>query len=224
MKILNIFCDASIKPDKLDPNNTLGCAGCICVDGDNIIDSENAIINSTTNNESEISAVLLAVKHAYKYRNDYDVINIFSDSKICVYGLREWIFKWKLVNNTFYGSSNTPIMNQKLFLSVVLYIIDNKIDYINLYHQKGHVTNTEDSILNALRVFKESNGFDISVDDVKYISNYNNIIDENTKAELLNAVNDKNKKLLFPVAFNVNKDLIHRQYRSYMKHPEAINI
>lgn len=224
MKILNIFCDASIKPDKFDPNNTLGCAGCICVDKNNIIDKKTTMLYSTTNNEAEISAVLNGVHCAYKYKDIYDIINIFSDSKICVFGLREWIFKWKLVDNVFYGSSNTPIINQHLFISVVRFIVDNNMNYINLYHQKGHVTNAQESILNASRVFTETNGCILDIDNIKYISLYNNIIDKETKDELLSVENIKNRKLIFPVRFNIDIEKIKTIYKDIIKADDDIHI
>ena len=89
---LNIFCDASIKSIK---NMNYGCYGAVAIYEDNIIDSSYQICSRTTNNDSEIRAIRSAVLLALKYRNNYQIINIFSDSQISLFGIRDRCFRWK---------------------------------------------------------------------------------------------------------------------------------
>ena len=117
---LNIFTDASIKQVGQE---TVGCAGAFCVAGKDrtIINQTNRILRYATNNSSEITAVKLGIDLAIDYRNDFDTINLFSDSKICIYGLREWIFNWidNMSNGVLYNSSNTEVANQEMFKKII---------------------------------------------------------------------------------------------------------
>lgn len=180
---LNIFTDASIK--KIS-NETIGCPGAIAIaTADNgqeyMIDKLLRIERNATNNSSEIRAVALGVYLASKYNNRYKTINLFSDSKICIYGLREWIFNWvNCINQEkMYNSSGNLVANQEIFVSIIQTIINDNI-VINLYHQKGHVSNTQVSISNAVRVFKESNKIEVSMELMKILSEFNNYIDIET--------------------------------------------
>ena len=96
-RTLNIFTDASIV--KIE-NETIGCAGNNIVANNTIIDQPRLIYRNSTNNNSEIAAIHMAVVNALNYRHQFETINIFSDSKICIYGLREWIFNWIADENT----------------------------------------------------------------------------------------------------------------------------
>lgn len=184
MSTINIFCDASI--EQLGGLNYNGSAGCIATTTDGtILSSSLLFIPGATNNLSEITAILLGVSEAIKFSQEFDNINLFSDSKICIYGLREWVFTWKLFNGLLYGSSKKPIANQESFVRII-HLITASFLRINLYHQKGHVTSTEESLLNAKVVFETSNNVNISIDDINYLSYYNNMIDNMTRQALQN--------------------------------------
>lgn len=183
-RTLNIFCDASITTAK--DGTVIGCPGSIAIDKNKgMIDYSFNIIERSTNNNSEITAVLLAVYQAYKFRDLYDEINIFSDSKICIFGLREWIFNWvhNMVNGVMYSSSGTPVANQEIIITIYNFIVSNNLK-VNFYHQKGHVTGTDKSIMEARRVFAQSNRLSMSMEFIETISFHNNWIDAQTKAEL----------------------------------------
>ena len=206
--IYNIFTDASII--KTIYGETIGCAGAVGVPS---LNSENTIVSTqilrnSTNNNSEITAILLGIHMALNVPKNYK-INLFSDSKICVYGLREWIFNWannRLPDGTMVSSSGTPVANQNIFLDIINLIIVNKLP-INIYHQKGHVTNTEDSLSNATKVFFESNGILLDKNDVINISDMNNYIDNYTRAKLNTYMDNKNNvgKNVLPSTLNHTK-------------------
>ena len=193
---LNIFTDASIKTIK-NIDETLGCPGAICV-GTNlngstyIIDEAYFIERHATNNSSEIKAVSLGISKALQYRNNFKYINLFSDSMICIHGLREWLYNWLrcIYNGTMYSSSGKPVANQQTFASILNTIVMNNL-YINLYHQKGHVSViNNDSLINAANVFKKTNFIqdDISLDLISLLSGYNNMVDIRTGEQLENFV------------------------------------
>lgn len=184
---LNIFTDASIK--KID-NETLGCPGAVCVithnNGHNeyndILDMAYYIERYATNNSSEIKAISLGITKALQYRHRFKTINLFSDSRICIQGLREWIFNWVncINNNMMCNSSGEPVANQNTFASIVHTILANDLK-INFYHQKGHVSiNSKNSVDKAMKVFYDVNRLDIGIELMVILSNYNNFVDKIT--------------------------------------------
>lgn len=180
MKCLNIFCDASITSGFTSYNPSYACSGSIAIYNNIIIDKTLKFINnSTTNNYAEITAVLLAVNQALKYRNQFDIISIFSDSKLCIYGLREWLFKWVYKNNILYNSSNVPVANQEVFKNIANMILRNNL-IVNLYHVRGHTANTPTALVKQQEMFKRSNNIDISYETAQYISHWNEEIDKET--------------------------------------------
>lgn len=176
---LNIFTDASITKQN---GITIGCPGAIAVavveDSLKIIDTSTSVEFNSTNNNSEIKAIYKGVLLAEKYRHNFSYINLFSDSQICIFGLRKWIFDWIYANGSLYNSSGTEVSNQDVFISIIYFIFRNNLN-INLFHQKGHVTN---SILSkAKSVFEKSNNVNTDIELVQTISHYNDIIDKYTK-------------------------------------------
>ena len=182
-KILNIFCDASIKNR---PNNTYaGCYGAVAVCEEIIIEEEYRFCSDTTNNNSEIKAIRLAIELALKYRSSYEIINIFSDSQISVFGIRERIFKWNKFGDHLYGTTG-PIKNQSIFIEIANLIICNSL-YVNIWHQMGHVNiHIINQVKEASHVFQSSNNIREKVDYnlIRYISGYNNHVDQRSRTLL----------------------------------------
>lgn len=206
---LNIFCDASIAAFD---DETIGCPGCITTSvipaSLTILEKDLRILRNSTNNQSEITAILMAVNQALKYRDMYETINIFSDSKISVYGLRTWIFNWinNINNGVMYSSSGTPVANQQIFMHIINTIVYNGLQ-VRIYHQKGHVTTTA-LIPKAKSVFMQSNNIMISDKEVKYISIANDIIDGESRRSL-NDINLYCKPLIAPLKYGIDKNLLN---------------
>jgi ribonuclease HI len=144
--VLNIFCDASIK--KEGKNRYTGCYCAIAVVGDQIIDTICNIVSETTNNNSEIKGVRAGVVLADRYKEKYRIINLFSDSQISIFGMRDRIITWLAQGDNLYGSSNQLISSSSIYIEIMRIIIESKIT-INFWHQKGHVTQTEESLNNS---------------------------------------------------------------------------
>ena len=188
---LTIFTDASIKA-KPDGTN-YGCPGFVAVDGNGIIDSGYIVYDNTTNNDSEIKAIRMGVMAANKYKNNYKYIRLFSDSQLCIFGLRQRIYSWlNNINNGYIcGYDGNPIKNQEIFIEIAYYITQNNLN-IEFYHQRGHISLTNPTQLEKARndflKFNEfSPGTEIDMELVKTISYYNNMVDQ-TSRNTLNSV------------------------------------
>mgnify|MGYP002521285989 CR=1 FL=1 len=141
--VLNIFTDASIKRIR-NENSFIGCPGIISYLGYQSLCKRLEMINFSTNNESEIRAIQMAVEYIYECIPMLPFIkriNIFSDSRISVYGLREWYKNWfnNFKNGELYGSSG-KVKNQKYFIFIIKAIEQLGIP-INIYHLRGHMEN-----------------------------------------------------------------------------------
>lgn len=178
--VVEIFCDASIK--KFPNQRCFGSAGAISRDGRNKIQ----IMPDSTNNKSEITAIYLAVQLAKEIVQDMHeevTINIYSDSKISVYGLKFWMNKWveMMYNGVLYTPQGDRVKNQEIFIQIYDFLARNNLK-INLYHCKGHVNvMNEKQMVNAANVFYESNGFMPDRDLLTRVSFYNDKIDNLTR-------------------------------------------
>lgn len=209
---VNIFCDASIYKTY---EETIGCPGSIVVINDQIVDQSIEIYRFSTNNHSEINAILMAVTQALRYVNGCNRINIFSDSKISVFGLKEWIFNWINTRDDtgiMYSSSGQPVANQNIFLNIIRKIVSNNLNF-NLYHQKGHVGKND--LVIAKKVFQTSNKICLNDDEVIYISKYNDYIDNATRNYLYNVDYASFEHLQQPIIPTINSNTI-KSYRGLL--------
>lgn len=182
---LNIFTDASVYKNG---NEIIGAPGMIAVFGNNceeFIDMR--ILRNSTNNESELYAVYLAIQYALKCKKDFEVINIFSDSQFAIFGLREWIFNWVngIKQDRLYNSSHKLVANQQLFMNIIYTILLNDLE-INLYHNRGHFKPSQ--IKSFIELFTKHNFLNDFIDreTALAIMKYNDKIDNYTRATLKN--------------------------------------
>lgn len=120
----------------------------------------------STNNRGELYAILQGIYLGMKYLqlNPKTHINILSDSKISIYGLKEWIFNWyhNSKNGIMYGSSG-EVKNQDIILDIINTIVSNNIR-VRFYHLRGH---QDIDKLTSLQEFKNSfykeNGINIDM-------------------------------------------------------------
>lgn len=173
---VNIFCDASIKAVN---GITYGCPGCAVVTSDgSIISKDSTILVESTNNESEIYAILMATVANIYYKH-YERVNIFSDSRISVMGLRDWMRSWiKKSKNGILMSTSGEVANQQIFLHVLNLILNN-LDEYHLYHIDGHCKSPKD-ITAAMNDFNKFNNVSITYPEAVYLCGFNNQIDEYT--------------------------------------------
>ena len=200
--ILEIYTDASIKTY---PNGRVfGCSGAICP----IIGQSSFTINQdTTNNQSELIAIYIGIKLAKQIIDCnplYKEIHLYSDSQFGIFGLSKWMNGWVKTldsNEIIYGSNKEPVKNQQLFYMILEYLCENNLR-IKLFHQPGHIAyNNPMKLKEANEVFKKSNGYYISEDDIYKISFYNDLVDRATRTKLENI--DPSNYLMF----NGNKQI-----------------
>lgn len=197
--VINIFTDASITP--LGNGTWDGCSGAIVIDekGDEI-DESLLIIRHCTNNIAELMGINTGVDLGLDYVGKVRRINLFSDSKISVLGLREWIWTW--LNNyrnndlsTLRSSSGTPVKNVNLIVQIINKI--TSIDYgrtqFNIYHCKGHAKGKGELVQ---KTFKDVNHINIPIEDAIRLADYNDRIDVLTRETLLS--NTKEYDLVIP--------------------------
>lgn len=181
---LNIFCDASIK--RASNNVVYGCPASMVIDSGTIIQVDHTIIPHSTNNESEIYAILLATQQAVLFKDSYKRINIFSDSNISVQGIREWIFNWlKNSDGDILISTSGPVANQQIFLHVVITIIRH-LDRLNIYHVRGHMQpDNKRDIKTIMDCFRKNNGgLSITEFDAACLATFNNLVDNYSRNQL----------------------------------------
>ena len=184
---LTIFTDASISPNR--DGTYYGCPGFVAVDANGIIDSGYIVIDDTTSNNSEIKAIRMGVMAANKYKEKYKYIRLFSDSQLCIFGLRDRFYSWfdNIYKGNLCGCNKEPIANQSIFIEIANFIVNNNLR-IEFYHQKGHV-----SLTNPKQLYKAKEDFikfnnlnsDVDIELIKWISYYNNMVDQ-TSREFLN--------------------------------------
>lgn len=180
---LNIFTDASIKNREYGYD---GCYGAIAVYNGEIIDEIYRVITNTTNNNAEIKGVRAGVFLALKYQNTFSTINLFSDSQISIFGIRDRFLTWTLSpTGVLLGKNGQEILSQDIFLEIVYLILLHNLR-INFIHQKGHVSFKSDSLMQAQHVFRASNSIRgrIDIGIIRFISKWNNIVDETSRSYL----------------------------------------
>lgn len=199
---LNIFSDASMSGKGAFKT---GCYGVVAVNGDDIIDSIYRLVSNTTSNNSEIKGIRGALHLANKYKNKYAFINIFSDSQISIYGLKEYIYNWKLKSDgLLYTSMNKPVASQEIFIEAHRLLVDLEKSQciVRLFHQAGHIDNGYYSLLKASDTFKKSNHIKSKIDlnFIRYISTWNNYVD-NTSRSMLRRNNKNENYYRDPIVF-----------------------
>lgn len=177
--VFNLFCDASVGPTLRG-----SCAGCLITR----TDTNRATLTATiqpegTNNSGEIGAILLGVSNAVKLKMEYPNarFNLFSDSKISISAVREWIFSWinNMKDGDLYKSNGEKVMNQNYIKMIYNMIIIYNLK-IHFYHQHGHIGHKFHLIPQQ---FIQSNGFPLDNLglDPSFIAICNDAVDVSTR-------------------------------------------
>lgn len=136
---LNIFTDSSVKTMEYGFDSA---SAIVALMGDKKVLERVELNRNTTNNYGEIRAIYMGVEAAEEINRYFKpkYINIFSDSRISVLGLKEWYKKWDVVDEQGYSitSSGNRVANQSVIWSIMRFIIDHNL-HLSIYHIKGHV-------------------------------------------------------------------------------------
>lgn len=228
MKIINVFCDASI-----DTNKHIACGGCYItiqeivpevsiingyrrdtVSSISIKDycSKMYIQHNATNNSAEILAIWTGIQEIIRIREMYPnaIYRVFSDSKISLYGLRDWMKNW--INRydpekgVLISSSGEEVANQQYFIEIYNLIIELGLK-VEFYHQRGHVGESGGvSLIMARTQFIKANkvppvALGLSIEE---LVRCNHMIDNNTRVALKHYINSNGVLL-----DNTYEELIH---------------
>lgn len=205
---LNIFTDASVK-SKAD-GNYISCYGAVCVvtnqDGSTtVIEEQYEVMDNATNNRGELCGIYLGLLLAIKYRNQFNRINILSDSQFSIFSLTKWIYGWvrHIKDNMYISSSDAEVANQDMIKLIINTVLLNNI-HVNFYHQKGHA-NTNKMIKKARQVFYNSNGIWLDDFELKSVCYYNDRVDIYTGYKLNEIPVDYKVAINYNAQFNVQK-------------------
>lgn len=200
---LNIFCDASMRKRG---NAQDGCYGAIALCGDTLVDKLIRINSNTTNNNCEIKAIKAGVILGIRHGGMFKMVNVFSDSQISIFGIRDRLYGWNCYNGVLYGSSNQPVSSQDIYIEIMMLMIEYS-QIINFWHQKGHVSNSGKTLNEALHTFLSSNRIrdPVDINLIRYISKYNDRIDNETRSVLYQTDIYK-KQIKHPLEFQINSN------------------
>ena len=186
--ILNLFSDASMKHVG---QYFSSCYGSVAVTGDTVIEDYIRLQSNTTVPAAELRGIRCSLILALKYKDYFRSINLFSDSQLSIYTLRDYVYNWKYdpsINNYRTRTNNqSPVVNIGLILECFDLLQElRKEKIVNIFHQSGHVASSMDSIISAAKTFKKSNCVkgDVDLDLIRYISIYNNYVDNKTRSML----------------------------------------
>lgn len=215
-RTLNLFTDASVNKKSHTKQNNDVVAGCLPLFYSDqmqyldrcgkfwMLEPTYQYIRKTTNNYGELYGLLLAFMYIEQMTTGRQVcpfttFNIFSDSKISVCALRDWLPGWLRnmdENGIMYNSSGTPVANQNLYHHI-LAVISNIPDWVNIRisHINGHIdTRKLLHIKKAYNNFLNSNSYNQEfvsfkeyfelADDLHKANNY---IDNYTRQMLYNS-------------------------------------
>ena len=190
--VLNIFTDASTK--RIEAHSWRACAGAVGVilnptseeEPFTCLDSR-MLIDRCTNNIAELAGIELGVDMAIQYQDEFDRINLFSDSNISVHTFREWIFYWcRNVGSYNYPermadlrtSTGKSVMNLTHILDTVNKICSLDRVEFNMYHCRGHHIDKLDTLIES---FYKENQIIISKEDAMLLAHFNDVVDRDTR-------------------------------------------
>ena len=90
---LNCFSDASMR--KMGKNHLASCAGSVIICKDTIINEMFRVNSESTVPAAELRGIRNTLSLALMYMGQFRVINIFSDSQISIFAIRDYIYKWR---------------------------------------------------------------------------------------------------------------------------------
>ena len=198
---LNIFSDASTKKyfDTMS-----ACSGAVAVCKNDIVDQLYEVNSLCTVPAAELRGIRNSLTIALANRNKYRVINLFSDSQIALFGLRDWIYRWYYnpTEEQFY-LRNHVVKNQNIMIECFLLLEElRRTNIVNLFHQSAHVEGNYNAIREALVKFKKFNGITGKVDYnfIRYISIWNSHVDNNSRS-IIRRTNTIDNDYIDPIEF-----------------------
>ena len=102
-----------------------------------IVNISERIIGHQTNQRAELYAILKSLK--FIKINDYNLINIYSDSQYSINCLTKWIYSW--LNNNWLDKKKKPVKNKDIIEQI--YNIIKNYNFIKFHHVYSHTNKTD---------------------------------------------------------------------------------
>lgn len=126
----------------------VGGAAFIILKNDEKIVEWNKKIESATNNICEMIAIITACEEITSMLNDFDKVNIYSDSAYVINCYKQ--FWWKAwLHNNWVNSKKEPVKNRELWEKLIPYFQDARFEFIKV---KGHAGNKWNELVDELAV------------------------------------------------------------------------
>jgi len=112
LKSIEIYTDGSCI-------NKVGGWGVVMVHENEIFFSEGGKVpeETSTNNRAEFFAIYVALHNIYKNQENFENVQLFSDSQYCIKSLNEWSKKWLI--NGWKKSNGKKVENKKLIVKLL---------------------------------------------------------------------------------------------------------
>lgn len=232
--VYDLYSDASINLE-----HKIGCAGVVLVDRkrDQIVDQSYMVKYNATNNMCEIMGIWMAIYRAIQLLYTENLafhVNIFSDSKISLVGMREWITNWIIKRRGETLINSTGVVSNQLWYADSYHAIVRSGLKVKFFHQKGHVDEVNpSSLFLADRTFRESNKQSPHMIGLppSTMAKYNNLVDR-TSRDIVNSILAGipignipyvTDELIIPIAFQFNDEdiaLYEKQIHGGLNYPK----
>jgi len=140
--MIEIYTDGSCYPNDGTGN---GGYSFVVVEDNELVHKYSRKESPTTSNRMEIQAIIDAIYFIEEELQGEDVV-IYSDSKYCVRGYNDWIYKWN--NRNWKTSMGGNVQNQDLWKELY------KLKGYKLKWVKGHAENQWNNLADELASYK----------------------------------------------------------------------
>ena len=125
-----------------------GIGWVILSEGEQELKHGSAHLDNTTNNECELTALIVVCEHLKAMMGPVDVALIYSDSAYCVNCYKDkWWVKWE--QNGWVNSKKQPVQNKELWEKLIPYFRDVRFNFRKV---KGHEDNFWNNYVDELAV------------------------------------------------------------------------
>lgn len=187
---INCFTDAS--KTNINGVDTI-CAGYAVVHQNQILDTGLKVVYDATSMYGEELAIYMGMNALLSYAKYDTFLNLFSDSQIGIFSLRQWIFNWVNKDDTsliksFVKSDGQPVANQEL-LTAIIGLIRSTGAHTSLYHIRGHMNpNKVKDMQTFIKTFVRFNNEYMTEDIARELIYYNDVVDKATRDHLFQTI------------------------------------
>lgn len=187
---INCFTDAS--KTNIDGVDTI-CAGYAVVYQNQILDTGLKVVYDATSMYGEKLAIYMGMDALLSYAKYDTFLNLFSDSQVGIFSLRNWVFDWVKKKDSsaiksFVNSSKVPVANQEILMATIG-LINSTGAHTSLYHIRGHMNPSKVSDMQTfIEAFVRLNNEYMTEDMARELIYYNDVVDKATRNHLFQTI------------------------------------